>query len=176
MERTIATYDADCVHVMGDFQFAFNVERFYEDGGGRLELWKGNDFIGRIKACFPVGMNLEDLVEAVDEEHRYEFPDEWLFQVDRAYLENPQDGHGMAQDAHGVALYNAAFEAAKMVGAAGIVSEWDEPAAKELWAKLAPKYGASIEERSILIGQATDNPSYVPVYIALFKMAAVAAS
>ncbi len=161
----ISTYDG--------YDFVFNAESFHHEGGGRLGLWLADSFVGEIKTCCPVQMDLEGIPEiysnpttdssgqTVYGDVSYEFPDKWLLQLDRAYLERGYSNSRMA-------LYNAAFEAAKTVGAAGVVSEWDEPRSKKVWAALARKHNAVIETRQVLIGLATDHPRYEPVYVAIF--------
>lgn len=168
MTRNTGTYDS-----MGEYDFDFNAETFHDDGGAGLRLWLAGSVAGEIKNCIPVQMDLEGIPEiysnpttdssgqTVYGDVSYEFPDKWLFQLDRAYLER---GYSKSR----IALYDAAFEAAKMVGAAGVVSEWDELSAKKVWATLAGKHNAVIETRQVLIGLATDHPRYEPVYVALF--------
>lgn len=174
--ESISRYDTDCIyHSMDEYDFLFNAMDFRKDGGGRLELRLADDTcVGWIKGCCPVRMDLEDIPEiwenqiGTDNGHpiyadvRYEFPDKWLLELYRAHLER---GYSKSR----IALYDAAFEAAKMVGAAGVVSEWDEPASKKIWATLAGKHNAVIETRQTLVGSATDRPHYVPVYCRLVR-------
>ena len=93
---------------------------------------------------------------------RKPFPKKWLLQLDRARLADGVPEEKMLD------LYEAAFFIARKIGASGVSSEWDEPAAEKIFKTLSTKYNASIRERQTTVGSKTANPHTVPVFDAIF--------
>ncbi len=160
--KSIRKYDAHVVHSFGEFRYAFNYEDFYFNQGGNLELWREDVLLGGMKT-FPTGMALEDVPDGK------EVDEPWLLQLGRSYMEVESDSDQMA-------LFEAAFTAAKKLRAAGVVSEWDEAKSNRIWERLAPKFNATLGKRMITVGSATPNPRQMPVYIATFERAGATAA
>jgi hypothetical protein len=185
--------NSDVIHEFRDGErIFFNSKDFFNIRGvgytsGFLELQTATNpprEIGTIKGMFPTAFDGGDLAignegfipvwmgdEIPDEilAERKPFPKKWLLQLDRARLAEGVPEQKMLD------LYEAAFFIAREIGASGVISEWDEPAAENIFKTLAAKYNASIRQRQLTVGAKTANPHTVSIFDAIFTAKAAGA-